>query len=60
MYVLQLKETRMEKDALASDNESLHLRVDELSEGAVEVKSLKKQIDYLQPAFETLQNICYK
>uniref|UniRef100_A0A1I7VBQ4 HOOK domain-containing protein n=1 Tax=Loa loa TaxID=7209 RepID=A0A1I7VBQ4_LOALO len=43
------------KGALSSDNESLRLRVDELSEGNVEIESLRKQIRSLRSVRESLR-----
>ncbi|VDK86741.1 unnamed protein product [Onchocerca ochengi] len=57
----KLKEARTEKEALSSDNESLRLRVDELSEGSiVEMESLRKQIRSLRSVCENTQDTLYK
>ncbi|EJW81685.1 hypothetical protein WUBG_07407 [Wuchereria bancrofti] len=56
----KLKEARTEKEALSSDNESLRLRVDELSEGSIEIESLRKQIRSLRSVRESTQDALYK
>uniref|UniRef100_A0A0R3RYZ5 Protein hook n=1 Tax=Elaeophora elaphi TaxID=1147741 RepID=A0A0R3RYZ5_9BILA len=56
----KLKEACTEKEALSSDNESLRLRVDELSEGSVEIESLRKQIRSLRSVRESIQDALYK
>ncbi|VBB32457.1 unnamed protein product [Acanthocheilonema viteae] len=56
----KLKEACTEREALSSDNESLRLRVDELSEGSVEIESLRKQIRSLRSIRESTQDALYK
>ncbi|KAM3718682.1 Protein Hook [Dirofilaria immitis] len=56
----KLKEACTEREVLSSDNESLRLRVDELSEGSVEIESLRKQISSLRSFHESIQDALYK
>ncbi|VDK84617.1 unnamed protein product [Litomosoides sigmodontis] len=56
----KLKEACTEKEALSSNNESLRLRVDELSEESIEIELLRKQIRSLRSDRESIQDALYK